>query len=177
MMNFPASHYPISGIQHTRAVIALTAIQACLEMFKPQDKSSLGTHLKSVQANIDKCREQTIKRRLSQGAKRDLSRAFDVLGEYVTNENMDKNESFTRWSALVWTALTFIEDVNNTCPIYASGANARAWRDLQKEVDALADRLCDLEHGIDEQGTYIYERAAWALDGVDYTPPQNTLLA
>ena len=34
-MNTPAIPYPNPGVQHTRCVLALTAVQACLEVFRP----------------------------------------------------------------------------------------------------------------------------------------------
>ena len=103
-----APTYPNPGVQHTRAVLALTATQACLE-------------------------------------------------EYMITEDMDDETRFRRWAALVWAALTFVEDVCNTCPVYA---RCPQWRYLRQTVNTLAEGLRKLEPGMDEEGTRIYEEAA-----------------
>lgn len=62
-----------------------------------------------------------------------------------------------RWAALIWAALTFVEDACNTCPVYARRPE---WRYLCQTVNTLAERLRELEPRMDEEGTAIYEEAA-----------------
>ena len=151
--------YPNPGVQHTRCVLALTATQACLEVFRPA--ADCGTALKRQLDKISRwvaaCAQQTRKKPLSAGAKRDLDKRFRALEEYMITEDMDDETRFRRWAALIWAALTFVEDACNTCPVYA---RAPQWRYLRQTVNTLAEKLRELEPGMDEEGTAIYEEAA-----------------
>ena len=158
-MNTPAIPYPNAGVQHTRCVLALTAIQACLEVFRPA--ADCGTALKrqldKISRWVEACAQQTRSKKLSAGAKRDIGQRFDILGRYMITKDMPDETRFRRWAALIWAALTFIEDACNTCPIYA---HAPQWRYLRQTVNTLAEKLRELEPGMDEDGTAIYEEAA-----------------
>ena len=161
-MTTTAVHYPNPGIQHTRCVLALTAIQACLEVFRPA--ADCGTALKQQLDKISRwiaaCARQTRKKTLSAGARRDLDKKFRVLEGYMITEDMDDETRFRRWAALIWAALTFVEDVCNTCPVYTRGRGNEHWRYLRQTVNTLAEGLRRLEPGMDEEGTAIYEEAA-----------------
>ena len=151
--------YPNPGIQHTRCVLALTATQACLEVFRPA--AGCGTALKrqldKISRWVEACAQQTRAKKLSAGATRDLGRSFKILGRYMITEDMPDETRFRRWAALIWAALTFVEDACNTCPVYA---HAPQWRYLRQTVNTLAEWLLHLEPGMDEEGTAIYEEAA-----------------
>lgn len=154
--------YPNPGIQHTRCVLALTAVQACLEVFRPAADcgTALRRQLDKIGRWIAACAQQTRKKPLSAGAKRDLDNKFRVLEGYMITEDMDDGTRFRRWAALIWAALTFVEDACNTCPVYTRGHGNEHWRYLRQTVNTLAERLRELESGIDEEGTAIYEEAA-----------------
>lgn len=154
-----APTYPNPGIQHTRCVLALTATQACLEVFRPA--AGCGTALKrqldKISRWVEACAQQTRSKKLSAGAMRDIGRSFKILGRYMITEDMPDETRFRRWAALIWAALTFVEDACNTCPVYARRPE---WRYLCQTVNTLAERLRELEPGMDEEGTAIYEEAA-----------------
>lgn len=154
-----APTYPNPGIQHTRCVLALTATQACLEVFRPA--AGCGTALKrqldKISRWVEACAQQTRAKKLSAGARRDIGRSFKILGRYMITEDMPDETRFRRWAALIWAALTYVEDACNTCPIYA---RCPEWRYLRQTVNTLAERLRELEPGMDEEGTAIYEEAA-----------------
>ncbi|GKI13412.1 hypothetical protein [uncultured Desulfovibrio sp.] len=158
-MNTPAIPYPNPGVQHTRCVLALTAVQACLEVFRPAADcgSALKRQLDKISRWVLACAQQTRAKKLSAGAKRDLDKRFRVLQGYMITEDMPDETRFRRWAALIWAALTFIEDACNTCPVYA---HAPQWRYLRQTVNTLAEKLRELEPGMDEDGTAIYEEAA-----------------
>ncbi|MGE9985406.1 hypothetical protein [Desulfovibrio sp. SGI.169] len=161
-MKFPSEHYPTPGVQHTRCVLALTAVQACLEVFRPA--ADCGTALKrqlgKISRWIEACARQTRSKKLSAGAKRDLDKRFRVLQGYMITEDMPDETRFRRWAALIWAALTFVEDACNTCPVYTRGRGKEHWRYLRQTVNTLAEKLRELEPGMDEDGTAIYEEAA-----------------
>lgn len=158
---YPIPDRPNPGTQHTRAVLALTTTQACLEVFRPAADcgTSLKRQLDKMHRWVETCAEQTRKKNLSAGAKRDIGRSFEILGRYMITEDMDDETRFRRWAALIWAALTFIEDACNTCPVYTRGRANEHWRYLRQTVNTLAEHLRALEPGIDEDGTTIYEEA------------------
>lgn len=177
-MKNPISWYPNTGIQHTRAVVALTVLTACLEKFKPDPESEIAKHMQIIAKRVDKCAAKTKKKKLSAGAKHDLGNCFDVLAKYAETAQVPNDGiRFRRWAGLFWCALTFVEDVLNTCPAYRDGEEGKKWKELHKAVEAVADALCQLEPGIDEYGTMVYERAAWALDGVEFEADDRNLAA
>lgn len=161
-MEFPSEHYPNPGIQHTRCVLALTAVQACLEVFHPAADcdTALKRQLAEISRWIEACAQQTRCKKLSAGAKRDLDKRFRVLQRYMITEDMPDETRFRRWAALIWAALTFVEDACNTCPIYTRGGGNEHWRYLRQTVNTLAEGLRTLEPGMDEDGTSIYMEAA-----------------
>lgn len=167
-IKYPPEHYPISGIQHTRAVMALTAAQLCMDTFKPQEGTGIARHMDKINEAIASCGRITKTKRLSAGAKRDLDNGCITLAQYVNEmRDMGKDALFTRWSALVWSALTFVEDALNTCPQWTkTGTHEKKWQALRKSMSDLADGLRELEPRMDEIGTAIYETTAWALEGV-----------
>lgn len=167
-MKHAASWYPNTGIQHTRAVIALAVVTVFLERFVTDDGTELAEHMKIIGKYADDCAVKTRKKALSGGAKRDISNAAEVLAPYFSTKITDPQDRFRQWCAIVWCAMTFIEDVIATCPVYCSGAEGGKWQRLHAAVEALGDALVQLEPGIDEYGTMIYERGAWELEGVEF---------
>lgn len=178
VMKYHSSWYPNTGIQHTRAVVALTALTACIERFRPDPESDIAKHMRIITRCVDKCAAKTKKKKLSAGAKRDLGNCFDVLAQYAdTSQAPNDGTRFKQWAGLFWCALTFIEDVLASCPAYRDGAEGRKWQELHEATEAVTDALCQLEPGIDEYGTMIYECAAWALEGVDFEPDDRAVAA
>lgn len=159
--------YPIPAIQHTRCVLALSGVGVFLELFTGEAGAPITRQLAKIARWQREAGNSTRKRRISAGARRDLDRAFDILAAASPGKGMAPDELFRKWAALVHAALTFVEDARNTCPDFTTGEHGRAWRYLQTTINTLVLRLVELEAGIDEQGTALYEKAAWALEGVE----------
>ena len=71
----PVIPYPHEAIQHTRCVLALSMITVAISFLKPETLAQLGDlgkQVEKVNRWIDRCADDTQKRRLSAGAKRDL---------------------------------------------------------------------------------------------------------
>lgn len=82
----PVIPYPHEAIQHTRCVLALSMITVALSLLKPEMLvllGDLGRQVEKVNRWIDRCADDTQKRRLSAGAKRDLDRRFHILAGHV----------------------------------------------------------------------------------------------
>lgn len=172
-MKFPPEHYPNPGVQHTRAVVALTVVTMCLELFTPTPKSAMEKHMAKLRQWVNACFEQTTKKRLSAGAKRDLERCCDKLAPHVSTATMSDDARFCAWASLIWAAWLFTLDVKNTCPLYSDGRDGQRWRWLLHWLESLAVGLCQIEPRVDEQGTAIYEDAVWALEGVEFQPERE----
>lgn len=169
-MKYDFSHYPNSGIQHTRAVVALTTAQICLELYKVKSDSEFAKYLSDIQKAIKSCSTETKKKKLSAGAERSLNNCSLTLAPYIEDQNIPSDKLIWHWGSIVWCALTFIEDVLATCPQYVDG-HKRKWQNLHKLMDDLAGVLMEMEKdkheaSLDEAGTLIYEKAAWAMDGI-----------
>ena len=74
----------IPGVQHTKTVLALTAIEAAVEQILPfiTDKKTTD-QIAKVRKWVDQCSAATKVKRLSSGAKRDLESACSVLAPYI----------------------------------------------------------------------------------------------
>lgn len=120
-VNAPDIPYPSPGIRHSRCVLALTATQACLDVFRPAADcgAALKQQLDKIGRRDEACAQQTRKKSLSAGDKRDTGRKFEILGRYMTSEDMTDEIRFRRRAALIRAALTFIEDACNACPVCA----------------------------------------------------------
>lgn len=174
MANNNASIFPNSGIQHSRAVVALTITQMCMETFKPDPKDAdLAAHMDKICKAVNACAGKTRKKRFSAGAKRDIDNCCITLSGFTEGiRNADKEKGLTRWCELNWCALTFIEDVLYTCPQYTDGLERRKWKKLHSLMLELTASLQEIKPGFDEFGTYIYECCAWAMDGVVFKLPE-----
>lgn len=168
-MKYPASHYPNSGIQHARAVFALSMVTMFHGMYQPKENTYIKTHMKDIQEAVEACATLTRKKKLSQGAIRSLDAATEALSPYLSVAALSKKKSYSRWASFVWCALTLIEDVMNTCPQYAKGQHVKNWEKLHALVNQLAQSIIYIEPKLDEEGTMFYEMAAWAMEGVDFS--------
>lgn len=82
----PVIPYPHEAIQHTRCVLALSMITVAISFLKPETLAllgDLGKQVEKVNRWIDRCADDTQKRRLSAGAKRDLDTRFHILAGHV----------------------------------------------------------------------------------------------
>jgi hypothetical protein len=82
----PVIPYPHEAIQHTRCVLALSMITVAISFLKPETLAllgDLGKQVEKVNRWIDRCADDTQKRRLSAGAKRDLDARFYILAGHV----------------------------------------------------------------------------------------------
>lgn len=172
MAKFPADHYPNSGIQHTRTIAALTVAQMCLEIYKPNEGTKIYTQMQKIKTAIIKCSTLTGKKKLSAGSKKALDNCcysiapfFDEISECQNQDNIYK-----RWGALMYCALTFVEDVIYTCPAYTTGIEHKKWDVLRSVMSEFCDYICQIDERIYAEGTMIYECAGWALDGVVFKP-------
>lgn len=164
-MKYPPEHYPIAGIQHTRCVVALTMATLCMELYSGKPIKEF----KGIKTSIQYCARDTKKKKLSGGAKRDMDNCSIIISEHIEALKIQKGEALFRlWATLVWCALTFIEDAVYTCPYYTGGISRERWHKLLSRMEELAESLRSDCPGIDEDGTYLYEKAAWALEGVPF---------
>ena len=158
----PVIPYPHEAIQHTRCVLALSMITVALSLLKPEmlaQLGDLGKQVEKVNRWIDRCADDTQKRRLSAGAKRDLDARFHILAGHVGDVQAAAGDAsrWTQWGAGMWAGLTFLEDCRNTCPAYFRGLH---WHNLLKTLTTLCNALEKVDPRIAEIGTRVYERAA-----------------
>lgn len=158
----PVIPYPHEAIQHTRCVLALSMITVALSLLKSEAFSQLGDLSKQVEKVnrwLDRCGDDTQKRKLSAGAKRDLDARFHILAGHVGDMQTAATDAtrWTQWAAGVWAGLTFLEDARNTCPAYFRGLH---WHNLLKTLTKLCNALEKVDPRIAEIGTRVYERAA-----------------
>ena len=158
----PIIPYPHEAIQHTRCVLALSMITVALSLLKPEtlpQLGDLGKQVDKVNRWLDRCGDDTQKRKLSAGAKRDLDARFHILAVHVGDVQTATTDAtrWTQWAAVVWAGLTFLEDARNTCPAYFRGLH---WHNLLKTLTTLCNALEKVDPRIAEIGTRVYERAA-----------------
>ena len=157
---------PIPGIQHTKTVLALTAIEAAVEQMLPfiTDKKTTD-QIAKVRKWVDQCSAATKVKRLSSGAKRDLESACAVLAPYIEDTAaMTDADSRRRWAELFFVGLTLSYDVQATCPLYGK---SREWGYLDTTAETLGRMLLARHPGCDEAGTSIY----MALHGEEWDAP------
>ena len=145
----------IPGVQHTKTVLALTAIEAAVEQMLPfvTDKKTTG-QIAKVRKWVDLCSAATKVKRLSSGAKRDLESACSVLAPYIEDTaGMTDADSCRRWAELFFVGLTLSYDVQATCPLYGK---SREWGYLDTTAETLGRMLLARHPGCDEGGTSIY---------------------
>ena len=158
----PVIPYPHEAIQHTRCVLALSMITVALSLLKPEtlpQLGDLGKQIEKVNRWLDRCGDDTQKRKLSAGAKRDLDPRFHTLAGHVGDMQTAATDAtrWTQWAAGVWAGLTFLEDCRNTCPAYFRGLH---WHNLLKTLITLCNALENVDPQIAEIRTRVYERAA-----------------
>ena len=174
----PVIPYPHEAIQHTRCVLALSMITVAISFLKPEmlaQLGDLGRQVEKVNRWIDRCADDTQKRRLSAGAKRDLDARFHILAGHVGDIQAAAGDAtrWTQWATGMWAGLTFLEnhsvylsstpasmvkvDARNTCPAYFRGLH---WHNLLKTLTTLCNALENVDPKIAEIGTRVYERAA-----------------
>lgn len=154
---------PIPGIQHTKTVLALTAIEAAVEQMLPfiTDKKTRD-QIAKVRKWVDQCSSATKVKRLSSGAKRDLESACSVLAPYIEDTAAMTDDSRSkRWAELFFVGIILSYDVQATCPLYGK---SREWGYLDTTSETLGRMLLARHPGCDEAGTAIY----MALHGYEW---------
>lgn len=141
--------------QRTRAVLALTAITAPLEIFT--EAAAPGTvfdkQLRKVARWRDECANITRGTRLSSGAKRDIDSMCGRLAPYIMTEHMTHDARLRRWAEILWVGAILAADIRSTCPIYG---RTQQWVYLDMTVWTLGRILIQMVPGCDEGGTAIY---------------------
>lgn len=158
----------IPGIQHTKTVLALTAIEAAVEQMLPliTDKKTRD-QIAKVRKWVDQCSAETKVKRLSSGAKRDLESACSVLAPYIEDTAaMTDAESRKRWAELFFVGIILSYDVQATCPLYGK---SREWGYLDTTAETLGRMLLMRHPGCDEAGTSIY----MALHGYEWDTAES----
>lgn len=173
--DFPKDYCMPAGYQHTFTVTTLTATEMCMELIIPPTGTGIAEHVDKIKKAVKSCLTLTRKKQMSSGGKRNFNNCVILMAEYLDKLNTTSGEERLKWWAgLVWMALTFIEDAINACPQYTRiGNEAKKWDNLYKLMAELADKLCEMSPKADELGTYIYEKCAWALDGVSFKLPER----
>lgn len=162
-----------SYIQHTRAALALTAVIGVIQKFSPPPE--LKGLIAAIHSSINGCAKVTRKKRLSQGARRDLAAACDLLAPWLEDyKDLHPDVCFFRFATVCYCALTLVEDVCNICPAICAGPNGASWQALRNNLADLCAGLLEMEQGIDISGSDLYECAVDALtDNADAVPLNN----
>ena len=143
------------SFQRTRAVLALTAITAPLEIFidAAAPGSAFEKQLRKVSRWRDECAKLTRGTRLASGAQRDLDSVCARLAPYIKTEHMDHDARLRQWAALMWVGILYVLGVKCTCPEYGK---SQQWVYLDMTAWTLGQMLMQMVPGCDEDGTAIY---------------------
>jgi len=143
------------SFQRTRAVLALTAITAPLEIFidAAAPGSVFDKQLRKVSRWRDECAKLTRGTRLASGAQRDLDSVCARLAPYIKTEHMDHDARLRQWAALMWVGILYVLGVKCTCPEYGK---SQQWVYLDMTAWTLGQMLMQMVPGCDEDGTAIY---------------------
>lgn len=146
---------PRDAFQHTRAIVALTMLDALLYQFRPlvEDQPKVLRHLDEMREIIEACGNPIRKRRTSAGAQRDLHAACDAMYESYRFPS-DPSEKVDRWAALFCAADLMICGAAGMCPNYTSTPD---WWKLRRLSDKWVTGLMEMCPGCDEEGDKIYE--------------------
>lgn len=146
---------PREAFQHTRAIVALTMLDALLYQFRPlvEDQPKVLRHLDEMREIIEACGNPIRKRRTSAGAQRDLHAACDAMYESYRFPS-DPSEKVDRWAALFCAADLMICGAAGMCPNYTSTPD---WWKLRRLSDKWVTGLMEMCPGCDEEGDKIYE--------------------
>lgn len=146
---------PRDAFQHTRAIVALTMLDALLHQFRPlvQDQPKVLRHLDEMREIIEACGNPIRKRRTSAGAQRDLHAACDAMYESYRFPS-DPSEKVDRWAALFCAADLMICGAAGLCPNYT---NTPDWWKLRRLSDKWVTGMMGMCPGCDEEGDKIYE--------------------
>ena len=143
------------SFQRTRAVLALTAITAPLEIFidAAAPGSAFEKQLRKVSRWRDECAKLTRGTRLASGAQRDLDSVCARLAPYIKTEHMDHDARLRQWAAIMWVGILYVLGVKCTCSEYGK---SQAWVYLDMTAWTLGNMLMQMVPGCDEDGTAIY---------------------
>lgn len=143
------------SFQRTRAVLALTAITAPLEIFidAAAPGSAFEKQLRKVSRWRDECAKLTRGTRLASGAQRDLDSVCARLAPYIKTEHMDHDARLRQWAALMWVGILYVLGVKCTCPEYGK---SQQWVYLDMTAWTLGQMLMQMVPGCDEDSTAIY---------------------
>lgn len=159
---------PEEALQHTQAVTALSILMLSLDLYKGiggDDEKWLA----EIRRNAKACSTLTKKKRLSAGAKRAITNCQIILDEHINAmQGMRGKQLMKYWAALIWASYVFVEGVFAACPIYTQGIEEKKWRKLRDSIEELAYGFRANMPEVDDFGTYIYEKCAWALEDVPF---------
>lgn len=146
---------PRDAFQHTRAIVALTMLDALLYQFRPlvEDQPKVLCHLDEMREIIEACGNPIRKRRTSAGAQRDLHAACEAMYQSYRFP-ADPSEKVDRWAALFCAADLMICGAVGLCPNYTSTPD---WRKLRRLSDKWVSGMMEMCPGCDEEGDKIYE--------------------
>lgn len=146
---------PRDAFQHTRAIVALTMLDALLYQFRPlvEDQPKVLRHLDEMREIIEACGNPIRKRRTSAGAQRDLHAACDAMYESYRFPS-DPSEKVDRWAALFCAADLMICGAAGMCPNYTSTPD---WWKLRRLSDKWVTGMMGMCPGCDEEGDKIYQ--------------------
>ena len=149
---------PIAAIQHSRCLLALTVIRACINGIDREVVShELREHLNSIDTLLDACSKDIRNRKISAGARRDLDHAFVILAEKSDFFKKTGDDLFYAWGCAMWCAMSLHDDCMATCPAYYRG---KPWMRLNQALEELCLALEVINPKIGEDGFKIYEKVA-----------------
>jgi len=157
----PKAHdIPSVAVQHARCWRALSIAQAVFDSYEPGPTISarFKAHLAKIKRWLAECWLLTSQRQLGRPNRLAIDRSLAKLERVILRGPKDSDETVaTRWAALVWAALTYLEDIKYTCHEYRQ---QRCWRFLLQTWTTLATHLHKHFPTMDEEGTAIYMASA-----------------
>lgn len=143
------------ALQHTKAVMAISAITAPLEVLAPSAApgSKFDQQIRKVMHWRNVCSQINDAKKISARAERALDAKSARLFPHMQTTHLPDDERARRWAELLWVGAILTADVRNTCPDFGK---SRPWGYLDTTAWTLGHMLMKLVPGCDERGTELY---------------------
>lgn len=146
---------PIAAIQHSRCLLALTAIRVCIdEIDRDAVSDPFREQLARIETLLDRCSKDIRDRELSAGARRDLNRAFTTFAAKSGIFGKSGDDLFYAWGCSMWCAMSLHDDCMATCPAYYRGSH---WHKLNLAMEELCISMDRQDARIGTDGFKLYE--------------------
>lgn len=146
------TEYPL---QHTKAVMAMSAITPTLEVLAPS--AAPGSRFEQQMGKVLRwrcvCSKMLNAKKISVPAARELNAKNVRLFSHMKTSHLSPEERAKRWADLFWVGAILTADVRNTCPDFGK---SRPWGYLDTTAWTLGRMLMKMVTGCDERGTALY---------------------